>query len=49
MTDIDGMDMPGFLSIRAWDARREERAKIPKRRFIDEAWPMNPSVDAARS
>jgi hypothetical protein len=42
MTDIDGMDMPGFLSVRAWDARREERAKTPKRRFIDEAWPQRP-------
>ena len=42
MTDIDGMDMPGFLSVRAWDAMREEHAKIPKRRFIDEAWPQRP-------
>jgi hypothetical protein len=40
MAEIDGMDMPGFLSIRAWNAKREARTKIPKLRFIAEAWPQ---------
>ena len=40
MADVDGMDFPGFLSVRAWDAKHEERMKIPKRRYIDEAWPQ---------
>jgi len=41
MREIDGMDMPGFLRLRAWDARRKQTAKAPLRRFIDEVWPEN--------
>jgi hypothetical protein len=37
--EIDRMDMIGFLKIRAWNARREQRKKAPKRAFIDEVWP----------
>ena len=37
--DIDRMDMLGFLRIRAWDARREQKKKEPKRAYIDQVWP----------
>jgi hypothetical protein len=37
--EIDQMDMIGFLKIRAWSARREQKKKEPKRAFIDEVWP----------
>ena len=36
--DIDRMDMLGFLRIRAWDARREQKKKEPKRAYIDQVW-----------
>jgi hypothetical protein len=49
MREIDEMDLPGFLRLRAWDARRRQAAQAPKRRFIDEVWPMNSAADAARS
>ena len=39
MQEIDGMDMLGFLQIRAWDARKEEKGKRPKPAYIDEVWP----------
>ena len=39
MDEIDRMDLPGFLRIRAWNARREEEKKNPRRRCIDEVWP----------
>ena len=39
MDEIDRMDMPGFLRIRAWNARREQDKAKPRRRFIDEVWP----------
>ena len=39
MTELDSMDMLGFLRIRAWDAKREMEKKKPKHRFIDEVWP----------
>ena len=38
MKDIDEMDMPGFLRLRAWDAGREQKKKAPKRAFIDQVW-----------
>lgn len=31
--------MLGFLRIRAWDARREQKKKEPKRAYIDQVWP----------
>ncbi len=37
--DIDRMDMLGFLRVRAWSARREQKKKKPKRAYIDEVWP----------
>ena len=37
--EIDRMDMPGFLSVRAWQARRENQKKAPRRAYIDEVWP----------
>ena len=39
MKEIDEMDMPGFLCLRAWDATREQEKKKPRQRFIDEVWP----------
>lgn len=33
------MDMLGFLSVRAWQARHENQKKIPRRAYIDEVWP----------
>ena len=37
--EIDRMDMLGFLSVRAWQARRENQKKAPRRAYIDEVWP----------
>ena len=37
--EIDRMDMLGFLSVRAWQARRENQKKTPRRAYIDEVWP----------
>ena len=39
MQDIDQMDMLGFLKIRAWNARKEQKKKEPIPRYIDEVWP----------
>ena len=39
MREIDEMDMLGFLKIRAWNARKEQKKKEPKRAYIDEVWP----------
>ena len=39
MDEIDRMDLPGFLRIRAWNARQEQKKKAPRRRYIDEVWP----------
>jgi hypothetical protein len=36
MKVIGGMDMPGSLRLRAWNARREQEKKKPRPRFIDE-------------
>ena len=37
MTELDAMDMLGFLRLRAWDATREQEKKKPRQRFIDES------------
>ncbi len=37
--EIDRMDMLGFLRVRAWQARRENQKKTPRRAYIDEVWP----------
>ena len=39
MDEIDRMDLPGFLRIRAWNARQKQKKKEPRRRYIDEVWP----------
>ncbi len=39
MQEIDGMDMPGFLRLRAWSISRKTEKKKPRQRFIDEVWP----------
>ncbi len=39
MQEIDGMDMLGFLRLRAWDALREYTRKIPEAAYIDQLWP----------
>ena len=38
MDEIDRMDMPGFLKIRAWNAKRELGKKAPRQCYIDEVW-----------
>jgi hypothetical protein len=38
MQEIDGMDILGFLQMRAWDARREHASQEPKAAFIDQVW-----------
>lgn len=38
MHEIDIMDMPGFLRLRAWTIRREKAKEAPKK-YIDEIWP----------
>ena len=38
LDEIDRMDMPGFLKIRAWNARQEQKKKEPRQRYIDEVW-----------
>ena len=35
MAEIDGMDMLGFLRIRAWHAGQESKKKEPARKYID--------------
>lgn len=44
MQEIDGMDMMGFLKIRAWEAKKEKKAKEPRRAYIDEVWKMEANV-----
>lgn len=39
MSEIDSMDMLGFLGVRAWSANREKQKKAPRRAYIDEVWP----------
>ena len=39
MQEIDEMDLPGFLRLRAWHAQRELKKKEAKQRYIDEVWP----------
>jgi hypothetical protein len=38
MNDIDGMDVIGFLRLRAWKAGRGKKERAPKRAYIDEVW-----------
>ena len=38
MSEIDSMDMLGFLGVRAWNAHKEKKKKEPRRAFIDEVW-----------
>lgn len=38
MSEIDGMDMLGFLRVRAWSARKEKEKKQPRRAYIDQVW-----------
>ena len=45
MADIDGMDMLGYLKVRAWKAKRDQEKKAPVHRYIDEVWGnMKPNV-----
>ena len=39
MREIDEMDMLGFLRLRAWDARRENKKKEAQKSYIDLVWP----------
>ena len=38
MDEIDRMDMPGFLKIRARNAKQAQKKKAPRQRYIDEVW-----------
>ena len=38
MSEIDGMDMLGFLRVRAWSARKEKEKKQPRHAYIDQVW-----------
>lgn len=45
MNEIDSMDMLGFLTVRAWNARKEQKEKEPRRAYIDEVWSnLQPTV-----
>ena len=45
MDEIDCMDMPGFLKMRAWNAKQEQKKKEPRQRYIDEVWSsLSPSA-----
>ena len=39
MKEIDEMDIPGFLRLRAWDAGGNMKRKPPRQHFIDEVRP----------
>jgi len=39
MQEIDGMDMLGFLRLRAWDVQREHEQQQLKLGYIDQLWP----------
>ena len=39
MREIDEMDMLGFLRIRCWKAKREQKKKEPQHTTIDVVWP----------
>ncbi len=44
MDEIDRMDMPGFLSIRAWALKKEKTPPKLKHRYIDQVWPEKSAV-----
>ena len=45
MSEIDGMDMLGFLSVRAWNACKTQKKKESCRAYIDEVWgSLTPNV-----
>ena len=39
MSEIDGMDMPGYFRVRAWQARKGVEHNEPKPGYIDTVWP----------
>ena len=39
MREIDEMDMPGFLRIRAWNVKRKQEKQKPRHSTIDTVWP----------
>lgn len=39
MQEIDGMDMLGFLRLRAWSAKREKVKQQTRHTTIDAVWP----------
>lgn len=44
MTEIDNMDIIGFLSIRAWEAKKNKAKNAPKKAYIDEIWHVEANV-----
>ena len=49
MSEIDSMDMLGFLGVRAWNARKEKKKKEPRRAFIDEGQPYAHCIRQVRN
>lgn len=49
MSEIDSMDMLGFLGVRAWNACKEKEKKEPRRAFIDEVWGNPTMIDLGNS
>lgn len=39
MNEIDSMDMLGFLKIRAFNAKKQQKKKTKKPDYIDTVWP----------
>lgn len=39
MSEIDRMDMLGFLRVRAWAAQQAAIKEQPKPAYIDQVWP----------
>ena len=39
MNEIDSMDMLGFLKIRAFNAKKQQKKKTNKLDYIDTVWP----------
>lgn len=44
MTDIDEMDVIGYLQVRQWEAKREKKKKEPKKAYIDQVWRMDVNI-----
>ena len=39
MREIDEMDMIGYIRLRAWNAKKDQDKRKPRRCAIDQVWP----------